>query len=295
MNNFYITLLSKSNNDYLKNNPSNFKIKLAQNIKLNANWQVGIAELSYQRSWYNINKEENIEIKYFDKKLKTKNFILKPGYYSIEDLIASINRLFRLEESNSTVKLPKLRIIVKKSSENLEIEFAIHKNMLVFPVFSENLNQILGINKESFDNMSDTILLGYGTQAALAKKLSGNIDNDEYDYIPMSEPNGNVYLSQDNVNISGGLNTLYCYCDLVLPSYVGDSLTQLLKVIEIPSDSDFRDQIHIIYSNIQYFPLLTKEFDCIEIDIKDDTGEHIKFNRGLTVVKLHFRKNNKRN
>ena len=61
-------------------------------------------------------------------------------------------------------------------------------------------------------------------------------------------------------------------------------------MIDIPTDVKFGDQIHISYPNTYYMPLLVREFDTIEIDIKDDSGENIPFEKGRCIITLHFRK-----
>jgi len=47
--------------------------------------------------------------------------------------------------------------------------------------------------------------------------------------------------------------------------------------------------INRIYQNVQYVPLHRKQFDTVEIDIRDDTGRRVPFERGKVVVTLHFR------
>ena len=54
---FYMTL--SSNVDSLKvfgttNKISDFKTKLGRNTSLDGNWQVGLASISYTKSWYNV-------------------------------------------------------------------------------------------------------------------------------------------------------------------------------------------------------------------------------------------------
>ena len=41
---------------------------------------------------------------------------------------------------------------------------------------------------------------------------------------------------------------------------------------------------------IQYCPLLQKLFQTVEIDLRDDTGSIVPFERGRVVVTLHCRK-----
>lgn len=76
---------------------------------------------------------------------------------------------------------------------------------------------------------------------------------------------------------------------LSLPHIVGDVNVQLLRIVPV----EHGDFVTKTYENIQYFPVLIKSFQTIEINIKDDMGVPIEFNHGKTIVTLHFRQRNK--
>ena len=44
-----------------------------------------------------------------------------------------------------------------------------------------------------------------------------------------------------------------------------------------------------IYQTVQYVPVQSKRFETIEIDIRDDAGRKVSFQRGKVIVTLHFR------
>ena len=43
------------------------------------------------------------------------------------------------------------------------------------------------------------------------------------------------------------------------------------------------------FESLHYIPVTRRDFDTIEIDIRDDTGRKLPFQFGHVVVKLHFR------
>lgn len=92
--------------------------------------------------------------------------------------------------------------------------------------------------------------------------------------------------------MSGEIHSFYIYTNIVKPSLVGDSNIQILRVVPIPGNSEFGEQVVQIYKNPQYVPLLMTDFDTIEIDIKDDTGNRIPFIFGRSIITLHFRRIN---
>ena len=50
------------------------------------------------------------------------------------------------------------------------------------------------------------------------------------------------------------------------------------------------DVVSKSFDNVQYIPVLHKEFTTIEIDIRDDAGRRVPFERGRVTVTLHFRR-----
>ena len=88
-------------------------------------------------------------------------------------------------------------------------------------------------------------------------------------------------------DLQRGFYSLFVY-DIVEPVVVGDVRTPLLRVVNISGREGLT--VSRIYQNVQYLPIQRKQFDTIEIDIRDDTGEKVAFERGKVIVVLHFRR-----
>ena len=84
------------------------------------------------------------------------------------------------------------------------------------------------------------------------------------------------------------VSTIYVYCDIVEPQIVGDTSAQLLK--SIPAEGKFGDIIAETFTNIQYVPIRTKSCEAVEVLLRNDTGDPVKFERGKVVITLHLRK-----
>jgi hypothetical protein len=96
------------------------------------------------------------------------------------------------------------------------------------------------------------------------------------------------YVSDWVADVKKGLNSLYVYCPLVEPRMVGDAKVPLLRIV--PVERRDGEMITRVFGPIQYFPLLQRRFQTVEIDIRDDTGSLVPFERGRVVVTLHCRK-----
>ena len=96
-----------------------------------------------------------------------------------------------------------------------------------------------------------------------------------------------VHRAERSPDLSGGLYSLYVYCDLVEPHIVGDVTVPLLRIV--PTRGREGEMVTVAYDKAQYYPLLRKMFSTVEIDIRDDTGRPVPFQNGQVVVTLHVR------
>lgn len=112
-------------------------------------------------------------------------------------------------------------------------------------------------------------------------------------------PQGFIYggrmskFELSKVNMSGNIpKQLFVYCDVIEPQLVGDALAPLLRNVSVGKSSELkaRDPAVNIFTHPHYVPVLKREFQTIEIDIRDGLGYPVPFSNGPLTVKLHFRK-----
>ena len=96
------------------------------------------------------------------------------------------------------------------------------------------------------------------------------------------------YVSNWVANVKKGSNSLYVCCPLVEPRMVGDAQVPLLRIVPVAGRDG--EMITRVLDPIQYCPLLQRRFQTMEIDIRDDTGSMVPFERGRAVATLHCRK-----
>lgn len=95
------------------------------------------------------------------------------------------------------------------------------------------------------------------------------------------------HLQQQQVSPTADFqNLLYVYADIVEPSSVGDVKAPLLRVI----GSDSIAKAFANFDMPHYYPLSNREFNRIEIVIKDLAGNMPSFASGTSIVTLHFKK-----
>ena len=96
------------------------------------------------------------------------------------------------------------------------------------------------------------------------------------------------HVGRNMADVRQGFSSIYVYCPLVEPQIVGDSRVPLVRIIPIKGKPG-----HVIskeFQPIHYVALQQRQFQEIEIMLRDDTGKPIPFETGKVVVTLHFRK-----
>ena len=243
---FYLILPSNSSFDYFPQNTlASYKTKLSKKISLVGEWEVGLAEFQYLRSWHNLNAEEARLRFSVSQQGDVHDVNLKPGKYDdCEQLVDAIS-----EALSSYVEVNTITLKFNKISKRVYLTVKAGEAIW----FAETLSQ----------------MLGFGTRTVFVGPI--------------------LELEGENVcDINRGFYNLYCYCSLAEPIMVGDTQVPLLRIVPITGKhGDFVTQT---YQSIQYVPLNHKEFDTVEINIKDDTGKSVPFETGKVVVVLHLRR-----
>lgn len=270
MDDFYITISNKDLDETFPNETSNWQSKLPYKIHTN-NYEVGIAQISYPFSWYNIFDDQEVTIVYYEDNKSFRNvFTINKGFYSIQNLIDLIN--YMLKKISDEKKLSEQSLLYLENYggiEKLQIDFSPQSNKLIGIEFSDLLNNILGIDRA-------------GLSRFIIKVLSGG--------------SSLTYVCPHTYDITVGYHSIFVYTDIIEPIIVGDKQVPLLKIIEFPSDVSYNQQITCRYRNIEYRKVNRSEIKTIEIQFADDAGENIRFNKNSEIIiVLHFKEINKSN
>ena len=255
------------------NTISSFVTQLSSKLILEGKWEVAIVEVSYYKSWYNV--QSDTEIQLIDESgvhvITDKRMVIQRGYYENENaLVSEINKEL---ESTKMVLPPKLSY--SSINKVCSITAGSNAELKVYPEFDEEIKDILGFknrnSKNDYYNVNEDIIVYVAFNGA-----------DMY--------RNNVFKGYHPVQLIGSHHSLYFYSNIVLPTFVGDTKAQLLKIVDVLDDKQFGQVCTINYQNPQYLPVLGSEIDNIEIEIRDDTGKLIPFMFGRVRIDLHLRK-----
>lgn len=255
---FYVTLPSNVKGHRKSNTIGNFVTELPRKLKLSKEWKVGLVEIQYTSSWYNLKKDEEVRIVSGVSKIPLCEWrTLKAGryfdIYSIINEISALNFDLKLTENESE---PQLRANIL-SNKIMVREGVKNEKKCVFE-FSEGLSAMLGVA-------------------------------DGYECCKF-DVGGSYYIAKESYDLSAGIDGLFVYSDVVDYSVVGNTRAQLLRVVKVGKE-EFGERCDITYNKPFYLPLASTEISTIEIDIKDGAGEQVDFKFGKTEIILHFIRN----
>lgn len=279
MSHFYLTLPSNSSAKYYDNTLTHFTTKLLSSVSLSGAWEVGLSEIIFPRSWHTLERHEavfyvtcttlwlnpnsqtgTIQLKGPEEKELYRIEVRIPhGYYeSIHDLHREMNK------SLSKI-LPYETLPQKAKDENL-------MPRLKFNETSRKMNFVM------FKGQSLSFSAGLASLLGVGSKQNPSKANYEDSF---------GWTSTGVCDITRGLNYLMIYCDLLEHVPVGDTKAPLLRIVDATGSNC--SIIHRTFEEVRYVPLQKRNFDSIEIDIRDDYGNPISFENGKLLVALHFR------
>ena len=96
------------------------------------------------------------------------------------------------------------------------------------------------------------------------------------------------YMGMVAMDANRGFNSLYVYCDAGEAIPVGVIKAPLLCVVD--AAGNFSDLNRRLYTTPQYVTDSRKEFNTVEIDIRDDTGRPVPFEVGKVVMTLNLQR-----
>ena len=303
---FYIHLLSDSSAGHFPNNvTSEFTTQLAEEVALSGQWEVALCNIYYHRTWVNIatpedgtcglilwQRHEDGQKITHDKMVKSAA-TLEPGSYSTPTaLISAIYEKHRFLERWDAQKSSTHKYFAL--SEVLDISHNVSTNKLTFAM-KENPYSCDGISLHFSSTLLD--LMGHveyddpphNTQRSSVIQMlltPGTITDKDVPGVPSSQRK----TLERTINLSAGIQNLFCYSSLVKNIPVGDTQAPLLRIV--PVQGAVGEYLYETFDDRQYIPLRENNFRTIDVLIGDRFGKRIKFNHGSApvILVLHFKR-----
>ena len=253
MKGFYLTLPSNSSIDtYPENSLAHYFTALPKRLSLDGEWECGLSEIHYTRSWHNVNEcTIDVAVKNRYGTYIPYGIVVPEGdYKDPAAFIKEINKLTSIDWglSDRSIAPFSLRYLGGKVELTLQTETQLK--------LEESLRAILGFKQNVFTNTR-------GPQK---------------------------FVSELPIDLTKGVSCMYVYTDIIKPRIVGDTTARLLRVLPIRGAQGETTTLDM--QNIQYMDVSNPDFDTVELLICDGVGKKIPFTYGRVVVTLHFREKN---
>jgi hypothetical protein len=245
-------------NYYPDNTVAKYKTRLANPISLTGDWEVGLVEIEFRRSWMTVGKDGNkFRFNHVEAGKSYSDWLsITPGYYNTpEDIVDAMN--YEFQTMCAKLKRPPLEKmpVFKYDRFRHKVTAIVHAQHRISN-FSNDLRQILGIRSENSP-------------------------------VPWSYENDRYWIAEDVCDLQQNIQSLYVYCDVLEHVPVGDVKAPLLRTVSVTGKPG--ETIRCVYDKAIYVPVQKKNFDSLEINIKTDAGEDVPFESGKSLVTLHFR------
>jgi hypothetical protein len=308
MESFYVTLPC----DFKTNHKGYYQTLLSKAIDLNGIWQVGISDISFTKSWFNIKKQQKIKIIYFNPKGEGgvgesdyEDSVIYPSNYTKETIVTEINKAVMKHFQPSYLK--KNTDITILHYPVIRFDFILNKfflypgttkeHGLTFILPSQEICYILGYD---YDELLDHYRKIYSDYI---QHQRDNILNIEIKPLPDDHDKYYKYVPQPVMPFNlEPVKFLYIVSDLCEERSFGSVSRPILRCVEVPYLAQYGDQIFHSYSYPQYFKIIKNNFNTIDIKIRPEINytkqdsksekneELVEFQSGKILVTLHFRK-----
>jgi hypothetical protein len=253
------------------NSPGYFYTFLPEKLNLTSDYEVGLAEISLDHSWFNVQHEESISLETKSQSVLNQQEVeIKPGYYTdIKHLLDELNnamKRIRSVDGALITKHPEF-ILSEKDKNKIILKLGSYANFgsnafeTCVPKISLKLGKLLGMNTDCLFNLYENF-----------KLLEENTIEFPEDYDLFT------------------IKSIDIFCDIVTPSISGNQLKSVIASIQVPRENNsnriFMKFDEIYFHNLKYF-----EIDHILVYMNDQCGNEIKFNHSsVTNATLQFRK-----
>ena len=301
---FYLYLPSNSSMGYYPENTlAHFKTKLHNTIELEGDWEIGLSEIHFPKTWYTVAKEgAEIIVECCGCAA-----VIRRGLYDADTIDAAAVAAAEIEANDThagkhTDLSPRpgrdemMRIylnggyydsiadLVRELNLAISREFAEQSPL----IFADSFSQPPKIKYGSLTRRTN-IIIPSNYEVTFPPTLLTTLGFTK-NQLPLKNKNGSkkAILAENVCDIEGGIHGIYVYCDLVDHVVVGDTVAPLLRIVE--SNGYNGEMIYKIFEQPRYLPLRKKHFDVVELDIRDVFGEPILFETGHVTVTLHIRR-----
>ena len=194
-------------------------------------------------------------------------------YQSPVELVEQINANMIKHER----KIDSVRFSYNQISKKISVKFTLEERYASSLKMTKEMGELLGLEKKA---LPESISL---SNVEPFSKLLENT-NGTIKLFPFY--NEEIYEGNGVCDLQRGFYSLFVYCDIVEQTVVSDVKILLLRTVNISGNEGLT--VSRIYQTLQYTPVQCKQFETIEIYIRDNTGRKVPFQCGKVICNTSF-------
>lgn len=259
--------LSSNNSTTLANDINMFETVMPHRYELDDTWYVGLAELAYTKSWFNVASDCKVMLVDENNKNYPTLEVVKKGFYADEHAMEQVLNNILTGFEGDIVSPPYIKFDTVNRRVRAE-PGSLNDGTKLYAWLSYDMTEMLGM---VFHGPYETETL------------------DENGVLRQNTINAGL-TSIRSYDLTAGIHAVYVYCDLIEPVFVGDNYTKCVRSVTVNVEEKFGKDCEKIFNPIQYHKLGKNSFQSILISLHDDAGLEIPFQFGRTRVVLHFKR-----
>ena len=299
---FYVSLPSNSSQPFFpENKPSSYKTKLAREIRLEGQWEVGLTEISYPQTMKSNTMIAKMQVGVYRRddsgsiKEQPISGAVKASWFKIPNLYGETDIETEFKGAHS-VDIVKLEIPVAKYTSHKSITDLLNKQVTEqVEKLKTKTNQPLGKvfefgysgprNRFFIDSHYEDLEFYFYSADELVRMLGLPFVRGSVREQRIVDKGEFQFPKTPVLNI---VNSLYIYSDIIEDDIVGDALVPLLRTVNISGEPGaiINEKFHRIY----YKRVNRSNISTMEIQINSEKGDQVKFESGYVLPTLHFRK-----
>ena len=269
MNNssFYITLPSNEiSPEYPNNKIAYYSTSLPHPLNLEGEWELALVDFYYPHTWYNVDSEDAT---------------FTVGRYRLEN---------DLTDQPQNLKWTALRrdgLNLKMTTNTVRISEGFYGSgkALVEEINDKIQDTSIKLLWNDRNNFT-TALLSLPSYIQFSPTLSNKLGfHDE----KIHTYDTREFTARDCTDLEFNTHNLYIYSNIVKESYVGNLRAPILATVATRGRDSGLGVTAIIRTR-HYLPLRSNYVNVIEISIRNNEKELVRFQSGIVLVKLHFRR-----
>ena len=252
-----------------ENKVSDYTAHFPKEINLSGSWELGLSEILYPNSWYNIDTNKC----YIFYRCSAVQFftVLPAGYYQQPQYIVRLilHKMKRMFQSRNKALVSK-GVLMKSIDFLFDLTYNPQTQRTTVSIQHKNGAPTV----EHKGSMQPDVMVTFSEQ------LASLLGFEKKYYPEIGE-----YTSENVANVDT-VNAIYVYCNVIEHRTVGHMLALLLAVLPVTGKSGA--YVSKRYDKIQYHPVLKKNFSDIHISLCDDQAKRIHFCKRKVIVTLHL-------